>query len=453
MAAMLGRVLANQDPDYRRKVLDEWLVAAEGLQRDYDLGLNWQDELHNHGRRYASANFEMGGLEVVVEDLLEALLARCHDTTPVPQVLTKEADNLWAWLSRLHADLSALHDEERRHEQLTERSADLRGRLADLESKVEQEVDHCGGEKQREVLEECLGVASQLQVDYRTALREQIALYKEERSYMRARRKGNIVRDVVAPAAAVPTRTPLLGRERDLWMSFLESMFVQPPQPPQQQQHKPEHADAQLRAKLQDMVNIKLERLACMGRIRQELREECMEQVHQVKAILAASMREQEELHLLLTHYWPTSPCVRDRATSGAKVSTMDQPLGATTPSLGCTDAQKRHELAPLHDDLERTRNQIAALKKLPAEHQATCEGRKLYAQLGETLSQIAALMKLPILGAPEFGVHCTDVLYEAAADMHLHFRDNERRHAAWYEAVRRNEDAMAAWRGACARG
>ena len=117
MAAMLGRVLANQDPDYRRKVLDEWLVAAEGLQRDYDLGLNWQDELHNHGRRYARANFEMGGLEVV---LLEALLARCHDTTPVPKVLTKEADNLWAWLSRLHADLSALHDEERRHEQLTE---------------------------------------------------------------------------------------------------------------------------------------------------------------------------------------------------------------------------------------------------------------------------------------------------------------------------------------------
>ena len=119
-------------------------------------------------------------------------------------------------------------------------------------------------------------------------------------------------------------------------MSFLESMFVQPPQPPQQQQHKPEHADAQVRAKLQDMVNIKLERLACMGRIRQELREECMEQVHQVKAILAASMREQEELHLLLTHYWPTSPCVRDSvcgvATSGAKVSTMDQPLGSEHP-------------------------------------------------------------------------------------------------------------------------
>ena len=108
MAAMLGRVLANQDPDYRRKVLDEWLVAAEGLQRDYDLGLNWQDELHNHGRRYASANFEMGGLEVVVEDLLEALLARCHDTTPVPKVLTKEADMLWAGISLVHEDLSAL---------------------------------------------------------------------------------------------------------------------------------------------------------------------------------------------------------------------------------------------------------------------------------------------------------------------------------------------------------
>ena len=79
-----------------------------------------QSELQDHTWRHADAHYEMKGLEIALEDLLEALLARCHDTTPVPKVLTKEADNLWAWLSRLQADLSALHDEERRHEQLTE---------------------------------------------------------------------------------------------------------------------------------------------------------------------------------------------------------------------------------------------------------------------------------------------------------------------------------------------
>ena len=109
---------------------------------------------------------------------------------------------------------------------------------------MEQEVDHCEGEKQREVLEECLGVASQLQVDYRTALREQAALHKKEWRDMRARRNGNTVRDVVAPAAAVLTRKQSLGREREQQ------------QQQQKQQHKPEHADVQLRAKLQDMVNI-----------------------------------------------------------------------------------------------------------------------------------------------------------------------------------------------------
>ena len=34
--AMLGRVLANQDPDSRRKVLQELLAAACGLQLDYN---------------------------------------------------------------------------------------------------------------------------------------------------------------------------------------------------------------------------------------------------------------------------------------------------------------------------------------------------------------------------------------------------------------------------------
>ena len=141
---------------------------------------------------------------------------------------------------------------------------------------MEQEVDHCESEKQREVLEECLGVASQLQVDSRTALREQAALHKKEWRDMRARRNGNTVRDVVAPAAAVLTRKQSLGRER-------EQQQQQKQQQQQNQQHKPEHADVQLR-----------------------------------------------------TLSWPTSPCVRDSvrgvATSGAKVSTMDQPQGPEHP-------------------------------------------------------------------------------------------------------------------------
>ena len=420
--ADLEAVLANQDPVYQRKVLAEWVVQVRKLLVAFNDLQVWQDRLHDHPRRLADAdhrNEELG-------NRLEAVIARClsDDPTPMPDSFLDEGGVVGTGLRLVLADQAALFGEMRRHRQLNERGADLSDRLTDLETKVADGVDHCAGEQQQEALRECLGAANQLLADVRQALCDQKALHEKERRYMWARHNGKTVCDVVAPAAAVLTKKPPL-RMRRYWF-------------------KPVDLHAQLRAKLQDMLNIKLERLACMGRILQELREECAEQARQVKEVIETSMGEEECCHEKQTRFWPRASVQerRDMATSRA-----------TVLPPGCTDAELRHELTPLLDVLEQTRNQIVELKKLPAEHQGTSAGRELYHQLGETLDEIAELKKLPILGSPEHGMHCTDVLYEAAADMHLLLRDNERRHAAWYEAAQNNEDAMAAWRGACARG
>ena len=420
--ADLEAVLASQDPVYQRKVLKEWVMQAHKLLVAFNDLQVWQDRLHDHPRRLADAdhrNEELG-------NRLEAVIARClsDDPTPMPDSFLDEGGVVGAGLGLVAVDQEALLGEMRRHCQLIEHGDDLSDRLTDLETKVADGVDHCAGEKQQEALRECLGAANQLLADVRQVVCDQKALHEKERRYMWARRNGETVCDVVAPAAAVLTKKPPL-RMRRYWF-------------------KPVDLHAQLRAKLQDMLNIKLERLACMGRILQELREECAEQARQVKEIIETSMGEEECCHEEFTHCWPGASVHerRDMATSGA-----------TVLPPGITDAELRHELTPLLDVLEQTRNQIVELKKLPAEHQGTSAGRELYHQLGRTLDEIAELIKLPILGSPEHGVHCTDVLYEAAADMHLLLRDNERRHAAWYEAAQNNEDPMAAWLGACARG
>ena len=88
-----------------------WRIRIQGLQLDLQTTTtdkDLQSELQDHTWRHADAHYEMKGLEIALEDLLEALLARCHDTTPVPKVLTKEADMLWAGISLVHEDLSAL---------------------------------------------------------------------------------------------------------------------------------------------------------------------------------------------------------------------------------------------------------------------------------------------------------------------------------------------------------
>ena len=420
--ANLEAALANQDPVYQRKVLQEWVVQAhEQLVAFNDLQV-WQDRLHDHPNRRADADHRHEELG----NRLEALIAHClsDDPTPMPDSLLDEGGVVGTGLRLVAADQAAIFGEMRRHHQLNERGDDLSDRLTDLETKVANSVDHCAGEKQQEALRECLGAANQLLADVRQAVCDQKALHEKERRYMWARRNGETVCDVVAPAAAVLTKKPPLGTKL-YWF-------------------KPVDLHAKLRAKLQDMLNIKLERLACMGRILQELREECAEQARQVKEVIETSMGEEECCHEKQTRFWPRASVQerRDMATSRA-----------TVLPPGCTDAELRHELTPLLDVLEQTRNQIVELKKLPAEHQGTSAGRELYHQLGRTLDEIAELIKLPILGSPEHGVHCTDVLYEAAADMHLLLRDNERRHAAWYGAAQNDEDAVAAWRGACARG
>ena len=419
--ADLEAVLASQDPVYQRKVLKEWVMQAHKLLVAFNDLQDWQHLLHEFPRRVADVNHRNEELG----NRLEAVIARClsDDPTPMPDSFLDEGGVVGAGLRLVAADQAALLGEMRRHCQLIEHGDDLSDRLTDLETKVADGVHHCAGEKQQEALRECLGAANQLLADVRQAVCDQDALHEKERRYMWARRNGETVCDVVAPAAAVLTKKPPLGTKL-YWF-------------------KPADLHAKLRAKLQDMLNVKLERLACMGRTLQELREECAEQARHVKEVIETPMGEEECCHEEFTRCWPGASVQERRgmATSGATV---------LPPSM--TDAELRHELTPLLDDLERTRNQIVELKKLPAEHQGTRAGRELYHQLGRTLDEIAELIQLPILGAPEHGVHCTDVLYEAAADMHLLLRDNERRHAAWYGAAQNDEDAVAAWRGACAR-